>query len=1024
MALTNEWITRTRRWREGLKENFYRPLGVLDVEGFTTLRQLTPNQARSGAFKPVRPGAHWGAKWEYGWFKTTVVLPAGALNRRIELKMDVGGEGRVLVNGREAGGRDSQHASITLTSRGRPGQRFNILVESYAGHGSSGWSDGGPATPRGRITLPEPPARQATIGQCTFGIWEEEVYQLWCDAETLNGLRDVLDQNLLRVDEIDAGLRDFTFLADLEAPHAEMMQGVRAARKRLQPLLKCVNGSTAPVLYAFGHSHIDVAWLWPLAETERKCARTFATQLALMEQYPEFKFLQSQPHLLRMTKRLYPEMYNRIRAAARRGQFIPEGGMWVEPDTNITSGESLIRQFIHGKRFFQDEFGVNSELLWLPDVFGYSGNLPQIMRGCGIKYFSTAKIFWIYYGGDPFPYNTFTWEGIDGSGVLAHFCNDYSSHTNPQALASRWNERVQKNGISARLLPFGYGDGGGGPTRDHLEYLRRAKNLEGLPQTRMASPIEYFKDLEKQGVPAARYVGELYYQCHRGTYTSQARTKRANRKCEFALRETELWSVAARALRGFVVPASQMDASWKKVLLNQFHDIIPGSSIRRVYDEAETAYAEVIDFAADATRRAAKRLAGRGRDLVVFNSLPWERNVLTPLPKGITGACDMAGSPLPVQTIAGTVFAEARVPSCGWTTIRRQTTRPALANSLKASASLLENELIRVTFRATGEIAGILDKETGRELAAGPCNSFKMYKDVPSTADAWDIDSMYKATPVPLSESAQIRVLARGPLVAVLKVSRRLNESSLEQEIVLRRNSRRLEFRTVIDWRERHRLLKVAFPVNIHSNEAIHEIQFGHIRRPTHASRQFDADRYEVACQKWSALCEENSGVAILNDCKYGVDVSANSINLTLLRAPLAPDMTADRGRQEFSYAFYAWNGSLMESGLVREAYELNVPVFSVAGKAAAQSLFSVNAPNIMLETVKPAEDGTPDIIVRLYETMRSATQCVLATCLPFKAALETDMLEQKQLGKPVIRDGKVRLSFRPFEIKTLIFRL
>jgi len=282
---------------------------------------------------------------------------------------------------------------------------------------------------------------------------------------------------------------------------------------------------------------------------------------------------------------------------------------------------------------------------------------------------------------------------------------------------------------------------------------------------------------------------------------------------------------------------------------------------------------------------------------------------------------------------------------------------------------------------------------------------------------------MYKATPVPLTEPARIKVVARGPLVAALKVRRQLNESSLEQEIVLRRNSRCVEFRTVIDWQERHRLLKAAFPVNIHSHEAIHEIQFGHIRRPTHASRQFDADRYEVACQKWSAICEENSGVAILNDCKYGVDVSDNSINLTLLRAPLAPDMTADRGRQEFTYAFYAWNGNLMESRLVREAYELNIPVFSVAGKAGELSIFSVDAPNIMVETVKPAEDGTPDIIVRLYETMRSATQCVLDTCLPFKSAVETDMIEYKQLGKPVARGGKIRLSFRPFEIKTLRLR-
>ncbi len=1023
MALNNEWITRIRRWREGLRENFYRPLGTLELAGFATREQLTPAQALARSFRPVRPGTRWGGKWEYGWFKTEVVLPAAARGRRIELALDVGGEARVRVNGQEAGGRDGQHPRLTLALRGRPGQRFSIMAESYAGHGAFGSLGGGPATPHGKITIPEPPARQAAVGLSTFGIWEEEVYQLWCDAEMLHGLRNTLPPDQLRVAEIDAGLRDLTLLADLEAPYDEMLRGIRAARARLRPLLECVNGSTSPLLCAFGHSHIDVAWLWPLAETERKCARTLGTQLALMAQYPEFKFLQSQPHLFWMTRRRYPELYARLRRAARRGQLVPEGGTWVEPDTNITGGESLVRQCLHGKRFFRDEFGVESELLWLPDVFGYSGSLPQIMRGCGLKYFSTAKIFWNYYGGDPFPYNTFTWEGIDGSEVLAHFCNDYSSLTTPEALQQRWSERVQKDGIRARLLPFGYGDGGGGPTRDHLEFLRRAGNLEGLPRTRMASPIEFFKNLEKEGPPAARYVGELYYQCHRGTYTSQARTKRLNRKCEFALREAELWSAAARALRGAALPLAPLDAAWKQVLLNQFHDIIPGSSIRRVYDEANAAYDKVLRFAGATARQAAARLAGRGRGITVFNSLPWERRALVSLPPGMTGACGRDGRPLPVQVIGGVAQAEVMAPSCGWTSLRPSSGRPAPASGLEVSEDRLENALVRFTFNARGEITAILDKESGRQWAAGPCNSLKMYKDVPSTAEAWDIDSMYKASPVPLTEPVRIRVAARGPLAAVLRVTRRLSASALEQEIILRPHSRRLEFRTVVDWRERHRLLKVAFPVNVHSHEALHEIQFGHIRRPTHASRQFDADRYEVACQKWSALCEERGGVAILNDCKYGVDVCDNSINLTLLRAPLMPDMTADLGRQEFTYAFYAWNGSLADSRLVQEAYELNAPVLTVAGGNGEQSLFGLDAPNIMLETVKPAEDGSPDVVLRLYETLRTATRCVLETALPFRSAEETDMLERKPGARRALRDGKISLVFRPFEIKTVRLR-
>ncbi len=1022
MALTIEWKERIDRWRAGLKANLYRPLGVLELAGWTTLKQLTPRQAAAGPFKPVRPGARWGAKWEYGWFRAAVVLPPAVLNRRVELNMDLGTESRVLVNGREAGGRDGWHESLTLTLRGKPGQRFQVLVEAYAGHGLR-TCGGGPATPRGVLTVPEAPATQAVVGACTFGLWEEELYQLWCDVETLSSLRSVLDPNLLRTDEIDAGLRDFTLLVDLEAPRDELLAGARAARERLRPLLECVNGSTVPRLYVCGHSHLDVAWLWPLAETERKIARTMATQLALMAQYPEFKFLQSQPHLYGMIKRLYPEVYRRVRRAVRRGQLIPEGGMWVEADTNLTGGESLVRQFIHGKRFFKDEFGVDSRLLWLPDVFGYSGNLPQIMRGCGIKYFATGKIFWNYHGGDPFPYNLFTWEGIDGSTVLAQCCAGYSWLTDPQSIHHYWNERVQKGDVRSLLMPFGYGDGGGGPTRNHLEYLRRERNLEGLPQTRMASPLAFFRDLERRGMPAARYVGELYYQCHRGTYTSQAGVKRGNRKCEFALREAELWSAAARALRGAAAPLERLDAMWKKVLLNQFHDIIPGSSIARVYDEARADHAAVIRFGNDTARRAAARLAGRGRGRVIFNSLSWDRAALVPLPGGMRGACDAAGLPCPAQAIAGRVFVEAAVPACGWTTLHPRASRSAPANPLTVGERRLENEFLRLTFNARGEMISVFDKEAGQELADGPCNSLKMYKDVPSVFDAWDLDGMYKNSPVPLTEPARIRVGARGPLVGVLHVTRRLAASRLEQEIVLRRHSRCVEFRTLIDWRESHRLLKAAFPVSIHSREALHEIQFGHLRRPTHASRPFDADRYETACQKWSALCEENRGVAILNDCKYGVDVTGNSINLTLLRSPLAPDMTADRGRQGFTYAFYAWNGSLVESRLLRAAYELNAPVFSVAGAADPQSLFRVDAPNVIVETVKPAEDGSPDIIVRLYEALRSATHCGLETSLPFKAAFETDLLERRKPGRVERRGGKIQLSFRPFEIKTLRLR-
>ena len=1021
MSLTIEWTRRIDHWRNALKENLYCRLGTLAMQGFTTSRQLTAEQAQAAAFKPVTTGEKWGAKWEYGWFTTEVTVPAAAEGQHFVIHIDVGGESVVFVNGRVAGARDWSHPFLALSRQAVPGERYRVLVEAYAGHGPTPCG-GGPVTPPGRLTVPEPPPAQATVAESTFGVWNEDVYQLWLDVEALYELRGHIDPNLLRVSTIDQGLRDFTVLVDLEAPFEEMMAGVRAARQRLAPLLACVNGSTAPVMYAYGHAHIDIAWLWPLAETERKCARTFSNQLALMSEYPEFKFLQSQPHLFRMVKDKYPELYARIQKAVKAGQFIPEGGMWVEADTNVSGGESLIRQFIHGKRFFRDEFGVESEMLWLPDVFGYSGNMPQIMHGCGIKYFSTAKIFWNYNGGDPFPYNTFVWEGIDGSSVQAHFCNDYNSQTSPKFILARWNERVQKDGIAARLLPFGWGDGGGGATRDHIEYLRRERDLEGVPRVRIDSPVQFFRDLEAGGGASARYVGELYYQCHRGTYTTQSRTKRGNRKSELALREAELWGAAARALKGYVMPLATLDEAWKKVLLNQFHDIIPGSSIHRVYEEAEAAYADVIATARQVRDGASKALCA-GDGTTVFNSLAWDRTELVELPQGQTAAAGADGKPLPAQSVNGRTLVEVAVPSCGWVSIRPCVASAPASSLLRATAQTLENEHLHLTINDKGEITGILDKDTGRELAAGPGNSFCMFKDVPGWFDAWDIDSMYALTPVPLPEPAAIEVAATGPLIATLRLTRQLSHSRLTQEISLRRGSRRVDFRTLIDWQESHKLLKVAFPVNVHANEAIHEIQFGHIRRPNHRSRPFDADRFEVANQKWTALAEENRGCAILNDCKYGINVLDNSMNLTLLRSPMAPDMTADKGRQAFTYAFYAWNGSFAESGVVREAYELNCPLHTAPGAAGQASLFRLDVPNVVIETVKPAEDGSSDIVVRLYESKHMATRCALGTTLPLKAVLQTNMLEQAGAPLP-IAEGVIPLELRPFEIRTLRLKM
>lgn len=1020
MALTPEWKTKIEIWKNSLSRLFYSPLGCIDLEGLVSDEPLSLEDAMQKSFSPVHKGMQWGAKWEYRWFRGSVTLPELAKGKRIVARIDTGAESAVYVNGSAAGARDRMHSEITLSKCARSGETFDIHIESYAGHGPR-VCDAGPVEP-GRQTVPEPPEAQCVIGESTYGAWNEDIYQLWLDVETLYQIRNNIDPNSLRTDKIDEGLRAFVKTVDLELPFDQMLETVRKCRKLLEPLLDCVNGSTVPEMFVFGHSHIDVAWLWPLRETEKKCVRTFSTQLSLMDEYSEYKYLQSQPYLYQVVKSKYPELYKRVKAAVDRGQFMPEGAMWVEADTNISGGEALIRQFIHGKRFLRDEFGVDSRLCWLPDVFGYTGAFPQIMKGCGVDYFSTMKIMWTYNSEPSFPYHTFWWEGIDGTKVLAHIHNDYNSHTRPETIIQRWNTRVQKSGISTRLFPFGYGDGGGGATRDHLEYLRRCKNLEGVPATRMCHPVDFFTDLEKRGVPNANYVGELYFAEHRGTYTSQARTKKWNRRSEIALREAEIWGVAANRSSGFGFDSHTLDEDWKAVLLNQFHDVLPGSSIARVYEDANTGYKKAFDHAQSVVLDSTKSLVTEADALTVFNSLPWDSERIVELPSRFAAVIDAQGRPLVVQEADGARYAMVSVPSCGWSTIYPTKQAVKAENEFEVWQRGIDNGLVRIELNDSGEIVSFYDKQSKRELAAGPCNAFRMYRDVPNGFDAWDIESSHEDMPVTLSSEASIEVTSEGPLFASIRVVRMLNNSKMEQEIVVYRSSKRVDFRTKIDWQESHKLLKVGFPFSVHSNEAIHEIQFGYIKRPNHRSTELDSAKFEVCNHRWTTLAEGKHGCAVLNDSKYGVSVYGNTISLTLLKSALAPDMNADKGAQEFTYSMYAYEGPFEESEVVKEGYLLNCPVTTQVGEAQTASLFRIDEPNIVIETVKPAEDGSGDIVVRMYESMRTSTECTMSVGLPFSTAVETNMLEEDQHEIPV-SGNELRLAFRPFEIKTVRLR-
>ncbi|MEG1776589.1 MAG: glycoside hydrolase family 38 C-terminal domain-containing protein, partial [Clostridia bacterium] len=760
-----------------------------------------------------------------------------------------------------------------LAEQAEGGERFHLLFEVYAGHffPDVGGCATGPVLP-GSFADPLEEGKRATVGHSSVGEWCEDAYQLMMDVETLDQLMHCMDATSLRAAKIAEGLEAYTRTVDFEQDAAGRDADYRAARELLHPLMHASNGSTAPRFCAVGNAHLDLAWLWPMAETHRKTARTFAQQLRLLERYPEYKFIQSQPASYEMCREHYPELYERIRAAIKRGQWIADGAMYVEPDTNMASGEALIRQLVHGKRFYRDELGVDSKVLWLPDTFGYTAALPQILRGCGVNYLVTQKIFWSYNEGDQFPYHYFTWKGMDGSAVTSFLPTSYTYDTKPEELYGVWKNRVQTRDLDAFFVPFGYGDGGGGPTRDHVEYALRERDLEGMPKLEMMGPQQFFEEMEKEGAPKNTWDGELYFSAHRGTYTSQAKVKKNNRLSELALREAELWGALAEK-RGHAYPLAEMDRLWKVLLLHQFHDILPGSSIARVYVEANQAHAKLQAEAVEIAQAAREQLVS-GDGLTVFNSLSFPRKALVKLPASFgSGAKTLEGETVPV--LDGVAIVE--LPPMGVVALlpgEAALEAPRAVATLTATGAVLENELVKAVLNELGEVVSFVRKETGREFVAQPMNRMLMYKDVPRLFDAWDIDSNYIEQPVELARKAELSVVCAGGAKAVLKLRRELDGSVLEQEITLSAIGERLDFVTNVDWHELHRLLKVSFTGTPRSNEAIHEMQFGYVKRPTHRSRAYDKDRFEVCNHRYTALCDESHGFAVLNNCKYGVSVN------------------------------------------------------------------------------------------------------------------------------------------------------
>lgn len=862
----------------------------------------------------------------------------------------------------------------------------------------------------------------------------------------------VLDENVPARGKLLNALDAAFTLLDTREPFGEAFYAsVPEAHRVLRDQIAEAGPPLEATVTGTGHAHIDVAWLWTLGQTRRKAGRTFHTVMRLMEQFPEYHFTQSQPQLYKYIQQDYPELFEAIKLRVAEGRWETIGGMWVEADCNLSGAESLARQFLLGRSFFAEHFGPDAEspVLWLPDVFGYAWALPQLIKQAGLEYFFTIKIGWSQY--NHLPYDSFWWQGLDGTRVLTHFSttrekgSDYASTYNalatPEQVLSTWTSFKQKDLAHEEITPpllmaFGFGDGGGGPTREMLENLHEMRAFPGLPRTKQESVGDFFRELEETtGPQLPTWNGELYLEYHRGTYTTQSRNKRANRKSEFLLHDAEfLAALAAQLDTGYRYPAETLRNAWELICLNQFHDIIPGSSIRAVYEESQQQYAQIRELG-ESVRESALRVVAEhvGGDLVVINPTSFARNDLAfwsgQVPAGKSVQDIRTGEPIYTQPERdGTWIAAGTLNPFSVNALTLQEGQlPAPDTAMSVSPRLLENRYLRVELDEAGDITRIYDKFARREVLpeGAVANQFQAFEDRPMFWDAWDIDIFYDDKRWLAEPATAVRVVANGPLRVALEIERRILHSSYTQRISLSYNSPRLDIETTIDWRERHILLKSAFPVDILSPVATYEIQWGNVQRPTHRNTSWDWARFETCAQKWVDLGEGDYGVSLLNDCKYGHDIRDNIIRISLLRSPTAPDEEADQGLHHFTYSLLPHSAGWGEQ-TIEAAYSLNDPLIVHAsetqksGKAAHQlaPFIVVDRTHVVVETVKRAEDGA-GVIVRLYESQRRRGPVSLRCGLPLASAWRTNLLESNEAELP-LDDGQLTLSLRPYEIVTL----
>ncbi len=989
------------------------------IEACVTGKDLGPARAPKSGWKPFAVDQRWGGFDQTTWFRMKAKVPASMKGKRVLALVRPGGESLTYVNGAPFQGLDNNRDELYLVDRAKGGETFEILLESV------------------------PSVRFDEYHHFQYAdlvVMHKEVWDFYWDCQVVYAVWEQLTPNYAPRRQLMELLKDAVLSVDMQhKEEAAYYASIVKAQRFLRSGLKSFETSYGlGKLILTGQSHIDTAWLWPLRETRRKCGRTFSTMLNLIDRYPEFVFMASQPVQYEWMQEHYPELFKRIKQRVKEGRWEPFGAMWVESDCNVPSGEALVRQFLYGNRYFRKEFGVHSRTAWLPDAFGYTWSMPQIIKKAQVDTFVTTKITWSRF--TEFPYSVFQWEGADGTRVLGMMPPlNYNGNPRPKDCVMQWDLFRQKERFEEVPFPYGHGDGGGGVTMEMIEFGKRLGNIVGMPKCELGRTQDSIDRMKKQCPFDALPVwnNELYLEYHRGCQTTQARTKRNNRKCELLLRQTEFLSSMAHVAGGKYPQKALYDA-WKIVLTNQFHDILPGSSITEVYTQTEIDYAEAKRLTSTARAASLKHLidridtSGEGTPIVVFNDLSWVRSdvvcaTLT-LPKGGFAVLDPRGVSVPYQVTGpdAIVFEADNLPPMGYAVYRVVPSKeaPAAGSALKVSKTAMENPYLRIAIDKNGCLTSVYDKFESREaLPKGQrANVLQLFDDRPHGNDAWDIDPNFEEIMWEPKPAESVEVIESGPVRAIVRVVRKTERSTITQDITMYAGVPRVDFVTHVDWHEKRVLMKAAFPVAVRSSRATYEIQYATIERATHRNTDFDRGRYEVPAHRWADLSEGDYGVSLLNDCKYGYDTKDNVMRLSLLRAPVDPDPHADEGEHDFTYSLYphAWS---WRNGTVQQGLQLNAPVLAVAASAHPGALppayaFAVtDAENVIIDTVKRCEDSDA-LIVRLYEAYGQRGEVTLTFGRKPKKVTECDLMEENDTAVK-LKGTSVTINVTPYEIRS-----